>query len=313
MTLLPHKHTDSCSCSFNDARRTDPTGTKSIRDKFEADLNARFRRLKGFITRSLVNNDALGIGKMKVVTDSAIIKTFRDDALGAGQFSFVRSNDKVAGFMAWLQERQNEGVLGIQTGVSMQSAANTAWTNTYIESAYSKGIRDAGAKLRASGARVAPSWIESAFTRPIHADRAALAFTRTFTELKGITEAMDQQISRVLANGLAQGKGPMEIAREINGRVDAIGITRARALARTEVVSAHAEATLNSYTEAGVEGVEVEAEFSTSGDNAVCEECDALSGKTFTISESRGIIPVHVNCRCAWNPKVVNGTGIELV
>jgi SPP1 gp7 family putative phage head morphogenesis protein len=124
---------------------------------------------------------------------------------------------------------------------------------------------------------------------------------------------MDQQISGVLANGLAQGKGPMQIARDINNRVDKIGITRARVIARTETINAHAEATLNSYEEAGVEGVEVEAEFTTSGDNAVCPECDALSGKVFTLTEARGVIPVHPQCRCSWTNKVVNGTGIELV
>lgn len=97
-----------------------------------------------------------------------------------------------------------------------------------------------------------------------------LLYTRTFNELKGITEAMDQQISRVLSEGMAQGLGPAKIARNITDRVDKIGITRARTMARTEVIRAHHVATINTYREAQVEGVRVKAEWSTAGDMRVC-------------------------------------------
>lgn len=295
MSNCGHSHVDAVN-------RRDPTGTTGIRKGFEADMARRFRRVKALITQSLVENDALGL-KSKLM----------DQALAPRQFQFSRSADKVAAFMTWLSDEQNEIITGVRLGTPMQSAASGAWSNVYIEASYQKGIRDAGAQLRRAGAKVAPSWVEQAFTRPIHADRAGLAFTRTFTELRGITEAMDQQVSRVLAQGLAAGDGPFKIARDINERVDKIGITRARTLARTEVISAHAEATLNSFQEAGIEGVKVLSEFSTTGDGLVCPECDALNEKTYTLAQAHGVIPVHPNCRCAWLPVVEGGTGIELI
>lgn len=301
---------DNCLQFHDVSRRRDPTGTTSLRKRFEGDMTRRFRRLKGLITASLVKNDALGLGKFKV--EDSIVKIMRDEALEPGQFAFTRSSQKVSGFMEWLKQQQSEGVLDVLPGTPLQNAAENAWTNTYVEASYQKGIRDAGQKLRQAGAQVAPAWIEQAFTRPIHADRIGLIYTRTFAALQGITDEMDRQISRVLANGIANGDNPLKIARDLNNRVDKIGITRARVVARTEVISAHAEATLNGFQEAGVEGVEVEAEFNTAGDDKVCPKCEALDGKVYPMDEARGIIPVHPNCRCAFLPLVKNGTGIEL-
>lgn len=298
-------------CEHHDSRvdRRDPTGTRSIVNRFDADLGRRFRSLKGLIVESLVSNDALGLKKS--VGDSAIVRSVRDEALPSRAFAFSRSQDKVAGFMGWLRQQQDERVLGVFPGTPMERAAETAWTNTYIESSYQKGIRDAGSKLRAAGATVASSWVEQAFTRPIHADRLGLAFTRTFSELKGITEAMDQQISRILAQGLAEGQNPMVIARRINSEAfDRRAIVRSRVLARTEVIAAHAEATLNGFEEAGIEGVEVEAEFATAGDDRVCPECEALEGRVVPISEAHGIIPVHPNC-LPGESMVLSRTGIS--
>lgn len=298
-----HKHGPDCGCStVNDAdvelTRQDPTGTTGLRKRFESEMVRRFRKLRTLIVRSLVENDALGL---RAVTDAAIPKR---------EFQFARTPEKVNLFMAWLREQQAIEVLGITPGAQMVSASQ-AWTATYIESAYQKGIRDAGNKLRKAGAQVASSWIEEAFSRPIHADRAGLAFTRTFSELEGVTQAMDQQISRVLAEGLAQGKNPLAIARDITNRVEKIGVTRARMIARTETIAAHAEATLNSYEEAGIMGVDVEAEvLITLG---ACPICVGLSQNgPYTMNEARGMIPAHPNCRCSLTPVVTNGSGIQL-
>lgn len=296
-----------------DSKRLDPTGTLTLRGKFEQNLVGRFNRLKTLVNQSIVQNDAFGLKAQRIGDASPQSIILDAQAISPRAFSFDRPAEKVDRFMSWLQLAQNDGILEVQQGARMASAANTSWMNTYIDSAYSKGVRDAAAKMRKGGASIAESWTEQSFFRPIHADRLALIYTRAYSDLDGITKTMDQQISRILAQGIGEGRGPLEIARQINGRIDKIGITRARVLARTEIVSAHAEASLNAYEEAKIEGVEVEAEFTTAGDNAVCPECEALAGKVFTIAESRGMIPVHPNCRCSFSPIVVGGTGIELV
>lgn len=309
-----HKRGPDCGCTaIADARRIDPTQTTGIRKSFEADLVKRFRRIKGLIRQALVVNDVLGLRKpVAGVMDSKNLVMADASAPPPRAFAFSRSDEKVSQFMEWLVNTEDLEVFEVAPGTPVTSTANAAWANKYVENAYQRGIRQSSERLRAEGARVAEQWVTQAFTRPIHADRLALAYTRTFTELKGITDAMDQQISRILASDIGQGKNPLEIAREINNRVDKIGITRARALARTEVISAHAEASLNTYQEAGIEGVDVEAEVLTAA--GACPICLALAENgPYTIQQARGLIPAHPNCRCALVPKVVNGTGIELI
>lgn len=305
-----------CMCCDNlpvlDARRLDPTGTLTLRAKFEQRLAGKFNRINTLINQSLVQNDALGL-KAQRIGDSVKQSIIMDaSALPPRAFAFDRPAEKVERFMAWLQEAQNDSILEIQPGATMSSAARSSWMNTYIDSSYSKGVRDAAAKMRKGGASIAESWTEQSFFRPIHADRLGLIYTRAYSDLDGITKAMDQQISRILAQGIGEGRGPLDIARQIAGRVDGIGITRARTLARTEIISAHSESSLNAYEEAAIEGVELEAEW-TLGQNP-CELCIAAAAQgPYTIAQARGMLPLHPNCMCGWNPKVIGGTGIELV
>lgn len=285
--------------TINVARRRDPSRTATLRRRFEADLRQRFARLMKRIRREVAELDGFGL-------EPAGLKANR------GQFDFPRSAEKVAAFMAWLRAAARQEILSIGEGVPIESAAQSAWTRTYIETAYQRGIANAGANLRAAGAQVEQTWVLGAFNRPIHADRVGLIFTRVFRELDGVTEAMDKAISKVLAQGIAEGQSPLAIARVLNDRVRAIGLTRARTIARTEVIAAHADATLNAYTEAGIEGVEVEAEWSTTGDAKVCPLCRPLEGRVFSIEKARNMLPRHPNCRCAWRPKLVGGSGIVL-
>lgn len=289
--LLASRHPACARMHVNATFRIDPTRTTVLRQRFETDLVRRFEVIKREITLVVEQNNELGL------------------ATNAGRFAFDKDVMKQDAFMRWLREQSRTGVLELKTGETIGNKKNP-WTNKYITSAYQKGVANAAAKLRGAGAKVEEKWVSSAFLRPVHADRVAQIYTRSYRDLEGITKAMDQRISETLALGLAEGKSPREIARDLRREVDAIGITRARTLARTEIVAAHSEANLTAYEEAGVYGVEVEAELSTASDP--CPECEALEGNEYTIAEARGLIPVHPNCRCAWTPKIVNGTGIEL-
>lgn len=280
-----------CGLSTHAAQRQDPSRTAMLRRAFEAEIYRRFRELKGKVNGALVSGDPFGLRV---------------------NFTFTTNPQKVAGFMQWLEDQASLGILGVRPGTSVRTVGASAWTSTYIESAYQKGLARSASQMRAGGVKIGDRWIESALRRPIHADRVGLLYTRAFTELSGITQEMDRQLSRVLAQGAADGLAPAQIARNLNDRIDKIGLTRARTLARTEIIAAHAEATLNGFTEAGIEGVEVEAEWITAGDDVVCPECQALEGKVFDLDEARGMLPVHPNCRCAWLPKVIGGSGIEL-
>lgn len=279
--------------------RYDPTNTGVIVGAMEAEIARRFDELKKVVWQTIVGDDALGLS---VNVTSA----------GPAKWAFLRSDAKAAGFMEWLLKAASESVLGIQYGTPIASAAKTSWSRIYIDAGYQSGMQQSASRLIAAGAKVANTWVDGAFNRPIHAEASALVYTRTYESLKNVTDVMADQMRDALTTGMAKGWGMEKIAAALLDRVDKIGVTRARTIARTEIIAAHAESTLNSYEEARIEGVEVEAEWTATMDNRVCPYCAEMQGRTYTIAEARGMIPAHPNCRCAFLPSIANAVGIEL-
>lgn len=315
----------SCECAdspiqikLNLARRVkrivkfDPTHTSSLRNRFAADMARRFKKLAKAIIKKVDTDDCFGLKEKEPVR------------FNAREFQFMTNPKKVHAFMDWLETEVDKGILQITRGPRSAVAGSRKWSDMYIDSAYKKGMEDSWRKLDAKtkaklGSKTAQEFIQSAFNVPFNADRVGLIYIRTYSKLKGITDAMENMISSSLAEGMAEGRNPYQIARILARRVDGAGfdlsikdkmgrqvsaIQRARTLARTEVIASHAEASLNTYESAGLQGVEVEAEWSTAGDDRVCPLCAPLEGQIFTIAEARGMLPRHPQCRCSWIPRL---------
>lgn len=257
----------------------DPTRTTTLRVQYEREMRKRFNRLSVAIDDYLVKNNALRVN---------------------ADFDFPSSAQKVSQFTRWLKSQSRL----IVVGGNPITSANKTWQSLYIDSAYQRGLSASAAKLRGQGATVKDSYVDSAFFRPRHADAVGIIYTRTYTDLEGITSAMDAKISKTLATGMGEGLGVAAIASELNDVVNGLGLIRARTLTRTEVISAYAKASINAYRDAGIDGVTADVEFATADDDAVCPECDALEGKVYSLDEADGVIPVHPNCRCSWLPVV---------
>lgn len=302
----------------------DPTRTTMLRKAFTIALRKRFNELTRVIRETVYTNDAFGLEpgiKLRPFT-------FQMNPAPADAFAFPRSADKVKSFMTWLNIQVDRGILEIgelqQVGVGIEEA----WTNKYIFDSYKRGVIRARYELQKAGFDV-PSiaqtgGIEITMATPFHIDRLGLLYSRTFSELKGITAIMDQQISRVLAQGIADGDGPLLLARKLVSTINGIGRDklgldisyisprtgrevkyfmparrRAEIMARTEIIRAHHQATIMEYQNWAVEGVIVKAEFSTAGDNRVCAKCEALEvGGPYTLEEIMNLIPDHPSCRC---------------
>ena len=83
-------------------------------------------------------------------------------------------------------------------------------------------------------------------------------------------------------------------------------------LAQTEIIAAHAESAITSYEEAGLHGVDVDAEVLTAG-YGVCDRCLELErGGPYTLERARGMIPDHPNCRCSLTPRVTHPGNVVL-
>ena len=256
---------------------------ETIRNQYMAEMYQRFRTIKGLIVHSIVDNDCFKIGKNRgLVVLASPLKA---------PFEFTENPEKVKAFMAWLRQAQDTEILEVAERLGREVVAHSEWQNIYCRRSYEKGIAFADRKMREAGIDISEEDIRSIFNRPIHADSLGMIYTRNFTELAGITEAMDQQISRELVDGLSQGKNPRVIARAINNRVDKIGITRARTLARTEVNRAQNEASLNRYRDYAVGKVELIV-----GPGPCPTGICADHAGVYKIGDAGGLLPLHPNC-----------------
>jgi SPP1 gp7 family putative phage head morphogenesis protein len=301
--------------TYND--RFDPTHTTVLRNAFARDMKRRFGELVSVIKTAVVEEDCFALKTKR-------LQSFQMTTPGAEAFNFARSADKLEAFMAWLQEQVNKGILSVGTFQQIGSAVNNAWTNLYLFDSYKRGVIRARLELKKRGYDVKPveevGGIDVVLGTPFHIDRLGLIYTRVFNELKGITSEMDSIISRILAQGLADGDSPALLAKKLVAAINGTGVgdlairdtlgrripalQRAVILARTEIIRAHHLATIQEYRNWGVLGIVVKGEWKTAGDDRVCEKCSAMEGKIFTLDEIEPLIPLHPQCRCIALPVI---------
>lgn len=323
-----------CTCGEShlsvNAAASDPTRTLTLRNSFAADMGRRFNWLARLVTQAIVEQDVFAISQPRIRTFKKKLVTNRNPLPtgtlpGNRAFEFNTAPEKVEKFMQWLNTQVEKGILETRQIQQLGTATNEAWTNLYIQDSYKRGLIRARYEMSAAGYPVPPleetGGIAASMSTPFHAERAGLLYTRTFQELRGITAAMDSQISRVLAQGIADGDGPVLLARKlrrtITGPSGDLSLTdtlgrfipakrRAEILARTEIIRAHHAATVQEYRNWAVAGVKVKAEWTTAGDSRVCARCAALEGKIYTLDEIQNMIPLHPNCRCIALPAPVD-------
>ena len=295
--------------SFKELAQKDPTRTITLRKKFIVDITRRYSELKRAIKKSVVDNDCFGL-KDPVFGIPLILEDLTP--IEQQKFKYLRDDQKVQGFMDWLDEQEEKGVLEKTIRPSALPVGEEPWSNVYIQSSYQKGMVKGRNELRVAGVNV-PTYgptgesLSAVFNQPFHANRVGLIYTRCFDQLKGVTRAMDGQISRVLARGLAEGRGVLDIARNINDRVDKIGVNRSRLIARTEIVQTHNEASLAEY-EAAERLVEepILVQWWSALDEVVRPTHGTHGGrhgKVFTRKEGQALLG-EPNCRCSLLPYI---------
>ena len=278
--------------------KTDPSRTLMIRKRFDADMKRRFKKISKAIYELIIKNDAFGL--------NTNIEPFQIN-VEKQVWRFRTDPKKVEAFRGWLTEQVNQDILS--TNVSGEP-----WLATHIESSYKKGALRGQQQVYGSlvDSQEKQKLIEdqqflrASFAGSEETKRVEAIYSRAWNDLKGVTDAMGQKLSRDLALGLSQGQGAVAIARAMTKNIEGLTRTRAIVIARTEVIAAHAEGQLDSYERLGIKEVQVQAEWMTAGDNRVCPECETLEGATLTVEEAHGLLPRHPQCRCAWAPKVGN-------
>lgn len=296
----------------------DPTHTLTLRDAFAGRMIVRFNELARVVKKSVDDEDCFGLRMEQ-------IKINQMETTGTERFAYGRSSRKINDFMNWLRIQIENGIISTISLDQVGDSVDAAWTNMYVSDSYKRGLLRARSELIKAGMDVPPiepeGGIELALNNPFHIDRLGLLYTRVYSELQGITQAMDSIISRVLAQGMADGDGPALLARKLVASINGSGLgdlgikdslgrfipaeRRAEMMARTEVIRAHHQATIQEYMNWRLEKVFILAEVVTAGDRRVCDKCNAMAkGGPYTLEEALGLIPNHTSCRCCAIPYI---------
>lgn len=265
------------------ALRIDPTRTTMLRRKFMQAASAYFLRLKSAVVDLVEREDSFGLVRNE-------------------DWAFLPTQGKLDAFRAWIVAQLAAGVL------RPPGDDQEAWYERFLSEGYQRGVKRAYSDVRMDLPGLSQDFKDGAaaqfaasFGAPVDIERIKLLASRTLTDLKNVTAQMAAQMSNALMDGLLRGDSPRKIARRLNERVD-VGRSRALTIARTEIIRAHAEGQLSGYEALGVEEIDVMAEWSTAGDSKVCPKCRPMEGVVLKVSEARGLIPFHPNCRCSWIP-----------
>lgn len=274
--------------------KVDPTRTVTLRRAFVTQLRRKFARLRLAIYDLIVKEDAFGLGERKPYVWNRLTTNER--------WRFRTSPEKLQEFQKWLKTQVQAYLVGMTD--------EELWQR-YVEQGFQQGAgrafndtqpqRKWGAGEGAFYAGTKDQFLRSSFGRPENADKVKLLASRSFDEMEGMTTDMATKMSRALADGLTQGKGPVAVARDISNQLG-ISRTRAETIAQTELIRAHAEGQLMAMEEMGVEEIGVMVEWNTADDDRVCPLCDAMQGVVLKIEEAKGMIPRHPRCRCAFFP-----------
>lgn len=261
----------------------DPTKTIVLRNKASREVTRRFNAIKVAV------NSAFNPGGLQTNINRAY----------AGQFLYLRDDQKVPEFERFLKRQIDDEILRVQGLTPTEQELENHWLNRHIGDGYNRGA----VKTRLAVERALPALLKlpdySPFANPAHVSRSQLIYQRVYSDLEGVTQVMSKQMSRVLSDGILKGKAPKVVARELNDRVDKIGITRAKLIARTEIIAAHNEASIQEAVLLEKEtGVVMMMEWMSAGDSRVRPEHADRNGVIYTKSEAQSLIG-EPNCRCS--------------
>jgi hypothetical protein len=253
----------------------DPTRTTVLRADYTRAMTRRFALLRAAIGAAIA--DGFFGGGDEVLLELAAVELFTD----------------------WLQDEAAGTLLEIDA-----AGLPSGWQRLFVETAVLRGVAHADRLLAGAGYAARPVAVGGVSLFEATISRLAAS---NYDLLRNASADMISAIRQELVTGVGQRLPLDDIAARITGRVDAIGLNRARMIARTEIVRAHAEGTLDRFEDYGVGAVSALVEWD---EGAHCPICTALQQAdngygpgVYTLDQARGLIPVHPNCTCAWLPQ----------
>lgn len=193
-------------------RPADPTGVDSLERKAMGDMRARLTKIK----KAYV--DALGQIPVSLSINAKyayrLDPTILNSVLGV-------AGDTVGQFL-------------------LEGGKENLWFfQQYVKVAYARGTSQQHANLKNQSPvyEAARKTAAEVIAQPAYLNRIALIAAREYEELEGLSATVKKNMGRVLTDGVARGRHPREIAKDLTRQLG-IEESRARRIARSEVTTA---------------------------------------------------------------------------
>lgn len=121
--------------------------------------------------------------------------------------------------------------------------------------------------------------------------------------LQANRQKLADYLNNDIAKGIARGDSYDKLNKQIRDRFDGVSRRSAYRLLYTEGTRMFNRANSEAFAEVGIN----QYRYCTAGDNHVCEDCDALEGNVYDLSEASegtNYPPMHPWCRCHTEPAV---------
>lgn len=255
-----------------------PTKTRGIEKAWNREINKRFSEFQKSVIGRLRDLNKITVNRFDVDTDQIRI------------------------YMTFFQQEINRLIVG-------------DWQEKYQERSYQLSIDRMNAQLKAQGASIAGiggtavsgAGALSAIStlNPTHRGALDFLFTRSFEALSGMSQEMARTVRNVLFNGVQQGLGINEIARQVNQRIG-VGRSRSKLIAQTETIQAYQRGTINQADLASeLLGEDVKLRWLTRRDSKVRHLHAGWHGKIFSREDTFKNINISPwNCRCGQAPVI---------
>lgn len=269
------------------ARNVDPSRTSLLRRAFAGVLVKRLSLLKADVVGKVLGEDALGVRTGPF-------------AMNAGEWKLLPPAEKSKAFAAWLRTR---------VGARFRGASDEAVYKAFIQQGFKRGAARGLTDARRGKAELDPlaesmgkdAVLKAVMGGPAARETLDALVQRVHDDIKGLTDDLEVKLVRTLADGVVRGQNPVAIAADLS-KVLEVSKERARTIARTEVIRAHADGQLAALSSQGVTDLGVSVEWTTAG--KPCPRCAAHAGTVVSVEAAKGRIPHHPNCKCAWIPSL---------
>lgn len=282
------------------------------------DPTAQDRRERGAIAEfkarySAINRGLLAILKRqtyRTITLNASLSTNAEETLKTYRFDI--NQGVLDDITAEISSLIDEQILG------PDGTLQSLWfLDAYVEPAYRQGTAQAYTNFSVqSAAYVADKpLLEMVYQSQAYQTRIGLVRAREFELMKGLDAGAKDVLGRTLAQGMAEGRGPIDIARSITERV---GVEQARALriARTEINYALRTARLDEAQDTQERlGIRTMMMHLSALSATTRPTHRARHAKLYTIQQCRdwwAISPNMINCKCSTTEVLVKADGTPL-